>query len=379
MRYRRARRNEGRFGSLDFKPIPNIPDSKWVRLDFKNGYRFAIAGAPTFPQQGDGSTTWAVQITGEPGEERKLGRVPTEEVEALIAEYEAKPPTDDYLYKTDYAAYQARLKARRDEAEAKRQAEEDAYFAKLTKLKKNAKFRNWFGKSKVVDARGRPLKVYHGSEKAGFTSFDTYNQKKPGFFFTDDWGMAASYTPRHTLVELPYLRTLKEALAFAGDGSPLEIEKDGREYTVFWDGSRVATYGPGETKDMLADINSQTSTNPGVYAVYLRMEDPMVIDAKGQNWDAIEIEDDEGNVETYETNDFARMAADADHDGVIIHNVSDYGSHGNGLGGTVYVVFEPNQIKSADWNIGTYSRDEDDLRLNPRRPRPARRIRRSRR
>jgi hypothetical protein len=375
MRLGRARRNEGPLAGLAFLPIPNIPDSKRVRLDFKNGYYLTIAGAPTFPQQGDGRSTWAVQIA-EPSGEQSRSQVPTAEVEALIAEYSAKPATDDYLQRHDYAAYQARLKARREAAEAKRQAEEDAYFAKL---KKNAKFRKWFGKSKVVDARGRPLKVYHGSEHSGFTSFDTYEQKKPGFFFTDDWGMAASYTPRHTLVELPYLRTLKEALAFAGDGSPLEIEKEGREYEVFWEGSRVGTYGPGETKDMLADINSQTSTNPGVYAVYLRMEDPMVIDAKGQNWDAIEIEDDEGNVETYETNDFARMAADADHDGVIIHNVSDYGSHGSGLGGTVYVVFDPNQIKSADWNIGTYSRDTDDLRLNPRRPRTARRTRSPRR
>jgi hypothetical protein len=356
-------------------PIPNIPDSKRVSLDFKNGYYLTIAGAPTFPQQGDGRSTWALQITG-PNGTQSQNQVPTADVEALIAEYSAKPTTDDYLKRHDYPAYQARVKARQAEAEAKRKAEEDAYFGKLTK---NAKFRKWFGQSKVVDARGRPLKVYHGSEHAGFTAFDTYEQKKPGFFFTDDWGMAASYTPRHTLVDLPYFRTLKEALAFAGDGSPLEIEKEGREYEVFWEGSRVGTYGPGETKDMLADINSQTSTNPGVYAVYLRMEDPMVIDAKGQNWDAIEIEDDDGNVETYETNDFARMAADAGMDGLIIHNVSDYGSHGNGLGGTVYVVFEPNQIKSADSNIGTYSRKDDDLRLNPRRPRTARRARAPRR
>jgi hypothetical protein len=40
----------------------------------------------------------------------------------------------------------------------------------------------------------------------------------------------------------------------------------------------------------------------------------------------------------------------------------------------VYVVFKPNQIKSADKNIGTYSPDDADIRKN--RPSRARRTRR---
>jgi len=60
-------------------------------------------------------------------------------------------------------------------------------------------FRSWFGKSKVVDARGKPLRMYHGS------TFDIrefrkeflgkgHDQEGPGFYFTSDADNAAAYT-----------------------------------------------------------------------------------------------------------------------------------------------------------------------------------------
>lgn len=60
-------------------------------------------------------------------------------------------------------------------------------------------FRNWFGDSKVVDAEGKPLVVYHGAAEG----FDTFDERKigdrdPGFFgagfyFTPDEGEAQDY------------------------------------------------------------------------------------------------------------------------------------------------------------------------------------------
>lgn len=61
-------------------------------------------------------------------------------------------------------------------------------------------FKNWFGESKVVDAEGKPLVVYHGS-KNKFTEFehghgDFYeinNQYGPGFYLTNHKKSATSY------------------------------------------------------------------------------------------------------------------------------------------------------------------------------------------
>lgn len=46
-------------------------------------------------------------------------------------------------------------------------------------------FKNWFGDSKVVDAEGKPLVVYHGTAKA-FTKFDQNKTMDGAFWFTSD-------------------------------------------------------------------------------------------------------------------------------------------------------------------------------------------------
>jgi GGDEF domain-containing protein len=56
-------------------------------------------------------------------------------------------------------------------------------------------FKKWFGKSKVVDAEGKPLVVYHGT-KAAFNIFDTqgsYRSRQLGAMFTADKGYAENY------------------------------------------------------------------------------------------------------------------------------------------------------------------------------------------
>lgn len=61
-------------------------------------------------------------------------------------------------------------------------------------------FRKWFGSSKVVDANGKPLVVYHGTARGGFDSFDTYASNYglmgQGGYFTEDANIAAKYTEK---------------------------------------------------------------------------------------------------------------------------------------------------------------------------------------
>ena len=58
-------------------------------------------------------------------------------------------------------------------------------------------FKKWFGDSKVVDAEGKPLVVYHGSRVSGFETFDLskIDAHHVGFFFTSNLKMAQTYTP----------------------------------------------------------------------------------------------------------------------------------------------------------------------------------------
>lgn len=50
-------------------------------------------------------------------------------------------------------------------------------------------FKRWFGNSKVVDGWGRPLVVYHGTKRGGFTVFKPRDE----YFFTDSREVADTY------------------------------------------------------------------------------------------------------------------------------------------------------------------------------------------
>ena len=181
--------------------------------------------------------------------------------------------------------------------------------AKAKDLTKTAAFKRWFGDSKVVDKKGKPLVVYHGSPEYGFKVFDLekIDAHHVGFFFTDKRDMANTYA----------------------EGKP-----------------------------------EQRPKRSGIYEVYLRIEEPFEVDAKGAIWDNIplEYEDWDGTVveERASTITISRTARDLGHDGCIIHNVYD------GWGdqrGDVFVAFNPNQVKSVD-NRGTFSQYDDNIR-NP--------------
>jgi predicted nucleotidyltransferase len=73
--------------------------------------------------------------------------------------------------------------------------------SRLNEYKDNQNFQKWFNGSKVVDANGEPLVVYHGTsrdfgafKKKGVKPNFTSPQKHLGYFFTDDPKYAGQYT-----------------------------------------------------------------------------------------------------------------------------------------------------------------------------------------
>jgi hypothetical protein len=67
-----------------------------------------------------------------------------------------------------------------------------------------ANFRAWFRDSKVVDSRGRPLVVYHGTD-CDFTAFNkecignNFRADEAGFFFISDPKQASAYAENDTV------------------------------------------------------------------------------------------------------------------------------------------------------------------------------------
>lgn len=159
-------------------------------------------------------------------------------------------------------------------------------------------FKNWFGNSKVVDAEGKPLVVYH-------TTPNDFSEFKPG-----------------------------------GDND----QKSGR---AMWFG--VDAHNPQAAHNVLQGRKAgKFKDGVRTMPVYLRMQRPLVIDDSTREW-----------VRSVWGSDFPQiispeMVADLkqDYDGVIFHSP---------LNGKIseYIVFEPNQIKSAIANNGDYSSHPD--------------------
>jgi GNAT superfamily N-acetyltransferase len=173
-------------------------------------------------------------------------------------------------------------------------------------------FKKWFKQSKVVDAKGKPLVVYHGSPdlrglKSDYVFKPRFDENK-SFFFTDSLRMAKSYA----------------------------------------DPKRAYDYQNAEE---------------GVISVYLSIQNPLIVDAQNQIWRKFRTEID--GIELVGTAELIKYSKSKNYDGVIVNNVRDYYNNNENIktGGNVYVVFEPTQIKLADGTNSTFNSDNPDIRF----------------
>ena len=178
-------------------------------------------------------------------------------------------------------------------------------------------FKRWFANSVVVDKNGKPLVVYHGTTRGGFTTFDLdlIKAHQGGFFFTDNIAVAESYTTK----DLPYNRP-----------------------------------------DPALDTKEKT----GIYRAYLKLTNPLVVQCNGESWNRIS---NAMNPNFTRTSQWARWARIQGYDSLILKNVRDDGSKGFHRAelSTIFCVFDPKSIKSATANNGNYDPKDLDIRHNP--------------
>ena len=178
----------------------------------------------------------------------------------------------------------------------------------------------YFKDSMARDDSGNLEVVYHGTNKAGFMTFNrNYN------FYTSSRNIAESYT------------------------------------------------GGTETVNTQRDIEGKTYERGGVYEGYVNLKNPLIIDAHGENWSGIPLEyigienieevfkeygssyfKEKGKLRT-STNDIVEIIAESgnfEYDGIIFKNLADRGMYFHNriddLSSNVYVTFNSNQFKALD-------------------------------
>ena len=172
-------------------------------------------------------------------------------------------------------------------------------------------FKRWFGDSKVVDAAGQPLRVFHGSTSGEITAFQP--DADGAIYFTSNAVVASDYSRGRFLSARP------------GGGT--------------------------------------------VYPAFLALRNPLVIDAAGKRNDNIPVPWGEWKPKVFgnlpqgavSVRDAAIRAKQMGHDGLIVRNVVDTASITGKEKGDVFVAFEPTQVKSAIGNRGTYDPDNADI------------------
>lgn len=216
---------------------------------------------------------------------------------------------------------------------------------------REANFQRWFGGSKVVDESGAPKTVYHGSqqkpnqflpEKA--TNYYSQVLGIPTYFFSDNEPMSTSYGKKVTKANLSLQK-------------PLEVNANGKTFD-----------------EILPEIENRL----GIYKNQLHKEWAEKYAAAEQEYGEGAMAHDTAPKEVI--TELNRLHAEAmsqpeqkvySHDGLIIKDVWDWGVHPPKVRGgeykpygTVYVAFEPTQIKSATGNVGTFDPTNPDIRYS---------------
>lgn len=263
-------------------------------------------------------------------------------------------------------------------------------------------FQSWFGESKVADDGGKPIVVSHGGLGAnditqfekGYGGQNTGNNEHGAFHFTNDTVVADDYG--------------RQAFIRRYQDDPESLKDDGYVPQDF-DFDTVDVY------EFVADLAEK---NIGRQDVYLKIENPIVIDMEGERVDVDHIErlsrfamtgeDDTGEFfekyadqiySEYDQGDVADFKDEIEQrardefgidqgeeiepwqlseatdmvmqdngyereqtpvDGIIIKNmIDDIGDASNKIADQ-YIVFDPNQIKSVN-NDGSFSKFDDNI------------------
>lgn len=146
----------------------------------------------------------------------------------------------------------------------------------------------YFADSKAVDDHGRLMVMYHGTERADFTVFDSgYADDGISLFFTDNEDVAKSYSGTKDNVKFNYtLEDLNEMV----DGYE-DIVKEGdtyklREYIPTKDDYKTIFEGTfDEMKEYVVDMYG--TVGRGNYKVYINAVNPYEVDVNGNFWNDI--------------------------------------------------------------------------------------------
>lgn len=244
-------------------------------------------------------------------------------------------------------------------------------------------FKRWFGDwendsenaSKVVDENGEPLVVYHGSKDNSFTIFDsTKNDKgQKGFFFTNDSTMASSYgkNPRGFFINSrnPYIIEGHNKNWNDLTVEVTDIAKDKLDSIRLFRNDLLLQLKEGKTSKEIYDYWNDKYFK--LYDKYLSLSNSLIDKIKKiAILNRLNKFEGKGNFLKSTRYTERVLELDSEDTNIIFKSIKDYGpvfdkgaaiNMINNVAANVYVVTNPNNIKSATDNSGAFSNTENDV------------------
>jgi molybdopterin converting factor small subunit len=148
-------------------------------------------------------------------------------------------------------------------------------------------FRDWFGGSKVVDAKGKPLVVYHGTQ-ADITRFDAAAPRAriafddaQGFYFTADQDLATRYAGMSRAGSgganvMPVYLSIKNPKRVSSAGSFMDnpayisptrraqLEAQGFDGIILDDGREIVAFRPEQIKSAIGNVGTFDPADPDI-------------------------------------------------------------------------------------------------------------------
>lgn len=249
-------------------------------------------------------------------------------------------------------------------------------------------FKDWFVRSMVVDAAGAPLVVYHGSHK-DFTVFEQQESAHFGFHFGN--AQAANTrlddTAEKHFDNAEFIRLHERATKFwmdmqafrksleeksAKPSTEMIIADAARQGKELWEVIGDYTYQPNpieraqlkELEDRFKEANvisHKYGEGSHINSFYLSLQRPLRLPDVG-DWgtpDTVAMELPWGSdATTFE--EIVDEIKEHGYDGIVYLNTVE---NLRGEQADSYIAFDPEQIKSAYGNVGTFDKDSPDVRF----------------
>lgn len=210
-------------------------------------------------------------------------------------------------------------------------------------------FKRWFGNSKVVDADGKPMVVYHGTN----SDFYTFDMNRigvnglalgPGFYFAETNELAQGYgdkvMPVYLMAKNPTLSATKRTITKA---QVIKVIEDMEGYDEYF----LSNYGDAEYEGRRAVLNAALDD---IYTTSKNDADIIgaIVNVGGVDRDAV----------------MQSVIARTGKDGFV--SDASVASMGAKEGEKIFTVLTPTQIKSATSNNGEFDGTNPDIRRSNR-------------